>query len=170
MHKDSVATHGAASFIAGFFATLGCNPVDVLKNRLMAQRVPSAAAVAAGAGTDAMYSGMFDCAFKTVQHEGPLALYKGFVPQWLRLGPWCMIMCVVSASQIHDFSIVTVCTRHSISNDAPLKYFVYAGSSRSSNTRSGAGILSSLRFEMLNVQFIALFLSKCKKYIRVCIH
>jgi solute carrier family 25 uncoupling protein 27 len=26
--------------------------------------------------------------FKVIAHEGPLALYKGFVPGWLRLGPW----------------------------------------------------------------------------------
>jgi solute carrier family 25 uncoupling protein 27 len=26
--------------------------------------------------------------FKVIAHEGPMALYKGFVPGWLRLGPW----------------------------------------------------------------------------------
>ena len=83
LSPSSVLTHGAASFAAGFFATVGCNPVDVIKNRLMNQ---------AASGEGRMYSGMLDCATKTIRNEGVLALYKGFVPQWLRLGPWCMVM------------------------------------------------------------------------------
>jgi hypothetical protein len=82
MGSTSVLTHGAASFIAGFFATVGCNPVDVIKNRLMSQPT----------GEGRLYSGMLDCMAKTVRNEGVMALYKGFLPQWLRLGPWCMIM------------------------------------------------------------------------------
>ena len=81
LSPSSVLTHGAASFAAGFFATVGCNPVDVIKNRLMNQ-----------AASTPMYAGMLDCARKTIRNEGVLALYKGFVPQWLRLGPWCMVM------------------------------------------------------------------------------
>lgn len=30
---------------------------------------------------------MLDCIVKTVQHEGPLALYKGWMAMYLRLGP-----------------------------------------------------------------------------------
>ena len=26
-----------------------------------------------------------------VTNEGPLALYKGFMPGWLRLGPWQLV-------------------------------------------------------------------------------
>jgi hypothetical protein len=29
-----------------------------------------------------------DCAIKTVRSEGILALYKGFLPAYTRLGPW----------------------------------------------------------------------------------
>lgn len=79
--NDSVATHGIASFIAGFFATVACNPVDVIKNRLMSQKADQK-----------LYSGMIDCAVKTVRAEGFIGLYKGFFPQWMRLGPWCMVM------------------------------------------------------------------------------
>ena len=32
--------------------------------------------------------------FQTVKLEGPLALYKGFIPTWLRLGPWNIIFFV----------------------------------------------------------------------------
>ena len=30
--------------------------------------------------------------FQTVKTEGPLALYKGIVPSYLRLGPWNIIV------------------------------------------------------------------------------
>lgn len=79
---DAVTTHFGASFIAGFFAAAASSPVDVVKNRLMSQP----------AGAERLYSGMLDCATKTVRAEGFLALYKGFVPNWLRLGPWCVVM------------------------------------------------------------------------------
>ena len=36
------------------------------------------------------YHGSFDCLKKTVMHEGCWALYKGFVPCWLRMAPWSM--------------------------------------------------------------------------------
>jgi solute carrier family 25 protein 14/30 len=32
--------------------------------------------------------------FQTVRHEGAMALYKGFIPTWLRLGPWNIIFFV----------------------------------------------------------------------------
>ena len=82
---DSVVTHTISSFVAGFFATVGCNPVDTIKNRLMNQPA---------GGSGRLYDGMIDCAIKTVRQEGPLALYKGFIPQWARLGPWCCVMFV----------------------------------------------------------------------------
>ena len=37
------------------------------------------------------YKTPLDCLMKTVRTEGPLALYKGFVPTWARLGPWQMV-------------------------------------------------------------------------------
>lgn len=34
-----------------------------------------------------LYGGLADCLVKTCQQEGPLALYKGLGPAYLRLGP-----------------------------------------------------------------------------------
>ena len=34
-----------------------------------------------------------DCFRKTVAHEGWGALYKGFIPNYMRLGPWNMVVC-----------------------------------------------------------------------------
>lgn len=34
---------------------------------------------------------MIDCLQQSVKNEGPLSLYKGFLPLWMRLGPWALI-------------------------------------------------------------------------------
>lgn len=82
MDATKPATHFAASFMAGFCAALASSPVDVIKNRLMNQP----------AGQQRLYTSMIDCAVKSVRNEGFLSLYKGFIPNWLRLGPWCIVM------------------------------------------------------------------------------
>lgn len=38
-----------------------------------------------------VYKGTVDCFLKTYKYEGFLALYKGFLPTWLRMGPWNII-------------------------------------------------------------------------------
>lgn len=37
-----------------------------------------------------VYKGSLDCLFKTVENEGFLALYKGFLPVWIRMAPWSL--------------------------------------------------------------------------------
>ena len=75
------AAHLGGSCIAGLSGAIASNPMDVIKTRLMAQ--PS--------GKEAYYCGIIDCFFKTVQKEGPLALYQGFLPNWMRKGPFCIL-------------------------------------------------------------------------------
>ena len=70
--SNLLAVHVGASAWAGFAGAVASNPIDVVKTRLMAQ--PS--------GSRQLYSGIVDCMIKTVSQEGPLALYKGFVPNW----------------------------------------------------------------------------------------
>lgn len=82
--NGGILSHFGASFIAGFAGAAASNPVDVIKTRLMSQ--PS--------GADALYTGMVDCALKTVRNEGLGALYKGFFPNWMRKGPWCVLFFV----------------------------------------------------------------------------
>lgn len=79
--EDNVYAHTAASIISGLFATLFSCPADVAKSRIM--NAPT--------GT---YRGIFDCLAQTVRNEGFLALYKGFMPTWSRLGPWQFIFWV----------------------------------------------------------------------------
>lgn len=38
-----------------------------------------------------LYRGIIDCLQQSVKNEGILALYKGFLPLWMRLGPWALI-------------------------------------------------------------------------------
>lgn len=38
-----------------------------------------------------LYRGSIDCGIQTVRNEGLLALYKGFIPTWVRMGPWNII-------------------------------------------------------------------------------
>eukprot|EP00126_Sphaerothecum_destruens_P010741 Sdes_comp20799_c0_seq6m17094 len=79
---DSAPTHFLASFGAGFCGALASNPIDVAKTRLMNQFSTSKTAA------EVTYKNTFDCLSQTVRNEGVFALYKGFVPNWVRLGPW----------------------------------------------------------------------------------
>ncbi|RLN14118.1 hypothetical protein BBJ28_00017529 [Nothophytophthora sp. Chile5] len=40
------------------------------------------------------YKGMLDCMRQTLQEGGPKAFYKGFIPNWMRKAPWCVIFFV----------------------------------------------------------------------------
>ncbi|MED6132065.1 Mitochondrial uncoupling protein 5 [Stylosanthes scabra] len=84
--RDGLGTHVTASFAAGFVAAVASNPVDVIKTRVMNMKVEPGAA--------APYSGALDCAMKTVRAEGPMALYKGFIPTITRQGPFTVVLFV----------------------------------------------------------------------------
>jgi len=80
---DNLLCHLCSAICSGFVASLCSTPADVAKSRIMAQ-------TALPDGT-MPYNGTFDCWRKVVANEGPLALYKGFMPGWLRLGPWQLV-------------------------------------------------------------------------------
>ncbi|KFO26837.1 Mitochondrial dicarboxylate carrier [Fukomys damarensis] len=70
--SDNILTHFVSSFIAGGCATFLCQPLDVLKTRLM--------------NSKGEYQGVFHCAVETAK-LGPLAFYKGLFPAGIRLIP-----------------------------------------------------------------------------------
>ncbi|NXU99288.1 DIC protein, partial [Cettia cetti] len=70
--SDNIFTHFLSSFIAGICATFLCQPLDVVKTRLM--------------NSHGEYRGVVHCAMETAK-LGPLAFYKGFVPAAVRLIP-----------------------------------------------------------------------------------
>ncbi|KAL0431850.1 UNVERIFIED_CONTAM: Mitochondrial uncoupling protein 5 [Sesamum radiatum] len=84
--KDGLGTHVTASFAAGFVAAVASNPVDVIKTRVMNMKVE--------AGKAPPYSGALDCVMKTIKAEGPMALYKGFIPTISRQGPFTVVLFV----------------------------------------------------------------------------
>ncbi|CAN4126766.1 unnamed protein product [Withania somnifera] len=84
--KDGLGTHVTASFAAGFVAAVVSNPVDVIKTRVMNMKV--------GPGMAPPYNGALDCAMKTIKAEGPMALYKGFIPTISRQGPFTIVLFV----------------------------------------------------------------------------
>lgn len=83
---DNMPCHFTAAFAAGFCTTIVASPVDVVKTRYM-NSVPG------------QYSGALNCAFTMLLKEGPTAFYKGFMPSFLRLGSWNIVM-FVSYEQI----------------------------------------------------------------------
>ena len=83
-----------SSFTCGLAGALASNPVDVVRTRMMNQRVVT---------VGPLYRGTLDGLMITARNEGFSALYKGFWPNWLRLGPWniivsfsvCVCVCVL---------------------------------------------------------------------------
>ncbi|XP_039186790.1 brain mitochondrial carrier protein 1 isoform X2 [Crotalus tigris] len=80
---DTILTHFISSFTCGLAGAIASNPVDVVRTRMMNQR--------AIVGSVELYRGTMDGLLKTWKSEGFFALYKGFWPNWLRLGPWNII-------------------------------------------------------------------------------
>ncbi|ETW04432.1 hypothetical protein H310_04708 [Aphanomyces invadans] len=71
--------------VAGAIAQIVAYPFDTVKKRLQAQ------AFGAG-GQQRMYRGMVDCLVRVVRNEGVLALYRGTLPNLLRVAPHTAIM------------------------------------------------------------------------------
>lgn len=86
---DKASTHLVAAFGSGFCATVISLPFDIAKTRLQKTVVAEA-----GAKPVPLYSGMFDCIAKTAKAEGPLALWKGFTPSFIRTGPYITLTMV----------------------------------------------------------------------------
>ncbi|GAB0096756.1 mitochondrial uncoupling protein 4 [Sergentomyia squamirostris] len=80
---DCHIVHVASSVCAGLVAATMGTPADVVKTRIMNQPVDSA-------GRGLLYKGSVDCLMKTVSKEGFFALYKGFLPVWIRMAPWSL--------------------------------------------------------------------------------
>ncbi|XP_006627856.1 dicarboxylate carrier UCP2-like [Lepisosteus oculatus] len=83
---DNLPCHFTAAFGAGFCTTIVASPVDVVKTRFMNS-------------TSGQYSSALNCAITMLTKEGPAAFYKGFMPSFLRLGSWNIVM-FVSYEQI----------------------------------------------------------------------
>ncbi len=77
--EDGMRTHLLSGLGAGFVACGVGRTVDESKSRVMGD-------------STGKYAGFVDCVVKTVRAEGPLAFYKGFIPNFGRLGSWNVVM------------------------------------------------------------------------------
>ncbi|MBN3314260.1 DIC protein, partial [Atractosteus spatula] len=91
--SDNIFTHFLASFIAGGCATFLCQPLDVMKTRLM--------------NSKGEYRGVMHCMMETAK-LGPLAFYKGFVPAAIRLVPHTVLTFVFLEQLRKNFGIIVV--------------------------------------------------------------
>merc|ERR1719215_915698 len=73
-----------AATSAGFFMTCTVSPFDMVRTRLMNQ--PADAKI---------YNNALDCITKIVKQEGPLVLWRGFIPIWSRFAPTTTLQLVV---------------------------------------------------------------------------
>uniref|UniRef100_A0A452V8X3 Solute carrier family 25 member 34 n=1 Tax=Ursus maritimus TaxID=29073 RepID=A0A452V8X3_URSMA len=78
--EDSWLVALAGGMISSVAVAAVMTPFDVVSTRLYNQPVD-------GTGRGLMYGGLADCLVKIWRQEGPLALYKGLGPAYLRLGP-----------------------------------------------------------------------------------
>ncbi|KAM4046367.1 dicarboxylate carrier SLC25A8 [Anomaloglossus baeobatrachus] len=79
--SDTLPCHFTSAVGAGFCTTVIASPVDVVKTRYMNS-------------AKGQYRGALNCALTMLRKEGPLAFYKGFMPSFLRLGSWNIVMFV----------------------------------------------------------------------------
>ncbi|CAJ1064198.1 mitochondrial uncoupling protein 2-like isoform X1 [Xyrichtys novacula] len=78
---DNLPCHFISAFGAGLCTTVIASPVDVVKTRYMNAAL-------------GQYRSVLNCAAAMMTKEGPLAFYKGFMPSFLRLGSWNVVMFV----------------------------------------------------------------------------
>lgn len=81
----SIPTQLGASAIAGFTAALFSLPFDLVKSRLMAQKIDPETGLMP-------YKGIIDCFLKIVKREGPKGMFSGFSAYYARCAPHAMII------------------------------------------------------------------------------
>ena len=82
--RKDVRCQFVSATISGFAMTCTVAPFDNVRTRLMNQ--PTGAK---------QYSGLLDCFTKIVAKDGPLVLYRGFLPIWGRFAPQATLQLVV---------------------------------------------------------------------------
>ena len=78
---DNPTLHIVSSIISGLLTTTIVSPIDIIKTRIMTDNT----------STNRLYKSSFDCAYKLLMKEGPEAFLKGWLPNYLRLGPHFLV-------------------------------------------------------------------------------
>lgn len=84
--SDNVQCHFVASMISGLATTWASLPPDAVKTRVQSMKVIDGVPE---------YKGGVDALMKIIKQEGTLALWKGFTPCFLRIGPHTVITFLV---------------------------------------------------------------------------
>ena len=92
LDPKSVSTHAAASMVTGVAVVLAMQPFDFAATRLVNSKSASEQSALAATGGPAAFSGPLDVIRKTVAAEGPLGVYKGVTANYLRFGPYCVLV------------------------------------------------------------------------------
>lgn len=91
---DRFETHLISSLVAGLCTAIASNPVDVIKTRYM--------------NDQKAYKGIVDCVIQTIKKEGGKALYKGFAPNYIRLGSHCLFTLPLYEQMRKVFGLTTM--------------------------------------------------------------
>uniref|UniRef100_A0A0N5A0L2 Mitochondrial 2-oxoglutarate/malate carrier protein n=1 Tax=Parastrongyloides trichosuri TaxID=131310 RepID=A0A0N5A0L2_PARTI len=84
--EDGILCHFLASMVSGLATTIVSMPVDIVKTRIQSMRTING---------KPEYSGMVDVVKKVIGKEGFFALWKGFTPYYMRLGPHTVITFII---------------------------------------------------------------------------
>lgn len=93
--KEGSLMHFCASMISGFVTTVVSMPVDIAKTRIQNMKPDASGNVP--------YKGSIDVLVKVAQQEGVLALWKGFLPYFFRLGPHTVITFMLLEKMNHIY-------------------------------------------------------------------
>ncbi|CAL5412036.1 unnamed protein product [Camellia sinensis] len=104
-------------------------------------------------GDSSAYKSTLDCFIKTLKNDGPFAFYKGFIPNFGRLGSWNVIMFLtleqVKATNSSDDSFVVLLHFFLDCNSFFLRYTL--SPSHFLRNRSIVGLSSYLMWSLLAV-------------------
>ena len=84
LRKTELGTMFCGTLVSSMVANIVCVPFDVVKSRVQQMPTPPK-------GEPPLYTGMVDCFQKGIRAEGPLVLYRGFVPAYIKLAPYTTI-------------------------------------------------------------------------------
>ena len=84
LERTSIVTSFLSAATAGFFMTCTVSPFDMIRTRLMNQ--PADAKI---------YNNAADCFVKICRNEGPLTLWRGFIPIWSRFAPTTTLQLII---------------------------------------------------------------------------
>ncbi|KAJ1365674.1 Mitochondrial 2-oxoglutarate/malate carrier protein [Parelaphostrongylus tenuis] len=80
--QDGIPCHFLASMVSGLATTIASMPVDIAKTRIQSMKVIDG---------KPEYKNAFDVWMKIMKNEGVFALWKGFTPYYMRIGPHTVI-------------------------------------------------------------------------------